>query len=351
MITISLCMIVKNEEAVLARCLDSVGDLADEIIVVDTGSTDRTIEIARSYTDRIFHFPWRDDFAAARNYAFDQAHMEYCLWLDADDVLEPPDRERFRRLKEALPPDTDMVMLPYHAAFDDHGNPTFTYDRERLIRRAAGLRWSGAVHEAIAPTGVVRHGDAAVSHRKTGPGDPDRNLRILEKLRAARPLEPRECFYYARELTYHNRDKEAAAAFEQFLRDGRGWYVDCVQACMDLAECRKRMGQRDLVLPALCAGLRYAPPSSELCCAIGQALMDEKRWQAAAYWYTQALERPVGEGFVTPDCHHYIPMLQLCVCAYHMGDVEKAVQWNDAAAEIHPDSAVCAQNRAFFQGL
>lgn len=351
MITISLCMIVKNEASTLARCLDSVGDLADEIVLVDTGSTDRTIEIASAYTDRIFHFPWCDDFAAARNYSFDQARMDYCLWLDADDVLEPADQERFRRLKETLPPDTDMVMLPYHAAFNEDGSPTFTYDRERLIRRAAGLRWSGAVHEAIAPSGIVLRGDAAISHRKTGPGDPDRNLRILESLRAKRPLEPRECFYYARELTYHNRDEEAAATFEQFLRDGKGWYVDCVQACMDLAECRRRLGQTEQLFPTLTAALRYAPPSSELCCAIGGALMEQQRWQSAAYWYTQALERPAGEGFIIPDCHHYIPMMQLCVCSYHMGNKEAAVKWNEAAAAVHPDSAACAQNRKFFCGI
>jgi glycosyltransferase involved in cell wall biosynthesis len=70
MITISLCMIVKNEEQVLAKCLDSVKDLVEEIIIVDTGSTDSTKEIAAKYTSRIFHFDWIDDFSAARNYSF-----------------------------------------------------------------------------------------------------------------------------------------------------------------------------------------------------------------------------------------------------------------------------------------
>ena len=74
MITISLCMIVKNEEASLARCLDSVNGIADEIVIVDTGSTDRTRQIASRYTDRIVDFEWVDDFAAARNYAFDQGN-------------------------------------------------------------------------------------------------------------------------------------------------------------------------------------------------------------------------------------------------------------------------------------
>ena len=77
MIRISCCMIVKDEEKVLARCLDSIADLMDEIIIVDTGSTDRTKEIARKYTDKIYDFKWIQDFSAARNYAFSLAKMEY----------------------------------------------------------------------------------------------------------------------------------------------------------------------------------------------------------------------------------------------------------------------------------
>ena len=73
MITISLCMIVKNEEKVLARCLDSIADLMDEIIIVDTGSSDNTKEIAKKYTDKIYDFAWIDDFSAARNYSFSKA--------------------------------------------------------------------------------------------------------------------------------------------------------------------------------------------------------------------------------------------------------------------------------------
>ena len=162
MITVSLCMIVKNEERTLRRCLDSVRGLMDEIIIADTGSTDRTVEIARDCGAAVCTFPWCDDFAAARNFAFSKATMQYCMWLDADDVLEPADREAFRKLKETLDPDTDVVMLRYHTGFDESGKPTFSYWSERLLRRAAGFRWQGAVHEAIAPTGKIVYGDAAV---------------------------------------------------------------------------------------------------------------------------------------------------------------------------------------------
>ena len=84
MISISLCMIVKNEEEVLARCLDSLKGLMDEIIIVDTGSTDNTKEIARKYTDLVYDFSWCDDFAAARNFSFSKATKDYIYAPDAD---------------------------------------------------------------------------------------------------------------------------------------------------------------------------------------------------------------------------------------------------------------------------
>ena len=100
MVSVSLCMIVKNEEDVLERCLNSVSDLVDEIVIVDTGSTDRTKEIAARFTRLVLEFPWRDDFAAARNESFAHASMDYCMWLDADDVLLEADREAAEAARE-----------------------------------------------------------------------------------------------------------------------------------------------------------------------------------------------------------------------------------------------------------
>ena len=101
MITISLCMIVKNEADVLRRCLVSIADLMDEIIIVDTGSTDRTKEIASEFTDRIYDYVWQDDFAAARNFAFSKASMEYIYSADADEVVDYFNHKLLAGLKRA----------------------------------------------------------------------------------------------------------------------------------------------------------------------------------------------------------------------------------------------------------
>ena len=235
MATISLCMIVKNEQQVLARCLDSVRGAVDEIVIVDTGSTDSTREIALRYTDRVYDFLWIDDFSAARNFSFDQATMDYCMWLDADDVLTAEDRDGLIALKSSLLPETDVVMMKYNTAFDSAGRPTFSYYRERILRRGK-FRWEGAVHEVIAPSGVILHSPLAVTHQKLHAAEPGRNLRIFEKLLAGgRVLTPREQFYYARELYYAGRYQEAAAAFEAL-----GSYKDSAARAANLQSALER---------------------------------------------------------------------------------------------------------------
>jgi GT2 family glycosyltransferase len=99
---VSLTMIVKDEENNLPHCLESVRGVFDEIVVVDTGSTDRTIEIARSFGAEVFEFAWIDDFAAARNEALAHATGDYAFWLDADDVVDPPEREKLIALLGSL---------------------------------------------------------------------------------------------------------------------------------------------------------------------------------------------------------------------------------------------------------
>ena len=95
----SLCMIVKNEEAVLRECLDSIKELMDEIIIVDTGSTDGTKEIAAEYTPYVYDYQWTDDFAAARNFAFSKATGDYIYSADADEYLDEENRVKFKALK------------------------------------------------------------------------------------------------------------------------------------------------------------------------------------------------------------------------------------------------------------
>ena len=350
--TISLCMIVRDEEAVLGRCLDSVADCVDEIIVVDTGSVDGTREVAARYTRQIYDFVWVDDFAAARNAAFGYATMDYCMWMDADDILLDDDRQAFRQLKEQLDGSADVVMLPYQT-LDGEGHVVLSYNRERLLRREAGFCWQGRVHEAIVPSGNILYGQAAITHCPVGKKDSGRNLRIYRAMLAqGMALGPREQYYYGRELYDHGLYGDAAQAFSTYLERSDGWAVDQVGACRLLAGCYEKAGQTVERLGVLLQALRYAVPDAGLCCDLGRCFLDAQQYRQAIWWYEQALRAvpdPHSGTFLQQDEYGYIPALQLCVCYDRLGQTEKAQQYNEQAAQYHPQSSAVAYNRQYFQ--
>ncbi len=355
MATISLCMIVRNEEDVLERCLESVQGLVDEIIIVDTGSKDRTKEIAKKFTDAVYDFVWVDDFAEARNFSFSHAACDYCMWLDADDVIAPLDRKKFLALKENLNDNVDVVMLRYYTGFDNQGRVTFSYYRERIVRNRLGMVWKGAVHEVIETKGNVHYSDCGITHQKLRSSDPDRNLRIFEKLlEEGKELDPRQQFYYARELYYHKRYQQALEVFRKFLDEGRGWLENNIEACRQCAYCWYGLHQEDKALKALFSSFAYDLPRAETCCDIGQHFLDRKLWEQAAYWYARALEcerRDDRGGFVMPDAYGFLPCIQLCVCYSRLGREKEAQLYNERAAEFQPNSPAVAYNRAYFASL
>lgn len=165
MITISLCMIVKNEADVLRRCLVSIADLMDEIIIVDTGSTDNTKEIAAEFTDKIYDFKWQDDFAAARNFAFSKAEMDYIYSADADEVVDYFNHKRFAELKQALLPEIEIVQMHYITppAFNTTANYQKEY-RPKLYKRLREFVWVDAVHETVRLEPVVYDSDIEIKH-------------------------------------------------------------------------------------------------------------------------------------------------------------------------------------------
>ena len=165
MIKISLCMIVKNEAEVLARCLDSVCDLMDEIIIVDTGSTDDTKAVAARYTDQVYNFTWTNDFSAARNFSFSLANMDYIYAPDADEVLDEKNRQKFFQLKEALLPEIEIVQMKYRTVsnFNTVLNAKTEY-RPKLFKRLRSFEWIDPIHETIRLTPVVYDSDIEILH-------------------------------------------------------------------------------------------------------------------------------------------------------------------------------------------
>lgn len=151
--TVSLCIIAKDEENFISSCINSARPLVDEIILVDTGSADRTAELARQAGAKAFSFLWADDFSAARNFSLDQASGHWVLVLDADEVLEPVSPDEFRSLLEA--PAVEGYFVNIQSYLGEGGGTTLD-QVVRLFKNRPEYRFEGDIHEQVA-TSIKKH--------------------------------------------------------------------------------------------------------------------------------------------------------------------------------------------------
>jgi glycosyltransferase involved in cell wall biosynthesis/tetratricopeptide (TPR) repeat protein len=254
---LSVCMIVKNEESFLAQCLLSVKDIAFQIVVVDTGSTDRTIEIARAFGAEVHRFPWCDDFSAARNAALEHVRGDWVLSLDADEEITPENRTIL--LREMGDPKTLAYRLPIIDKGLEEQGASYV---PRLFRNAPGLFFLGRVHEQVFSSIEARRiewglnnalGKAALLHygyssEVTQSRDKiQRNLRLLEKAVDEMPNEPSLLMNYGLELTRAGREQDG---LEQY------WEAYHVMAAQPAGELVPEL--RETLLTQLCSRLMGA---------------------------------------------------------------------------------------------
>jgi len=225
---ISLCMIVRDEADVLGACLDAAREAADEIVVVDTGSTDRSAEIARSRGALVVHEPWRDDFSAARNAGLERATGDWILVLDADEILAPGGAEKIRAAAKA--PGCVGYYLPIVNVFD--GGERVTALIVRLFRNHPTVRYVNRIHEQVlepllalagergetfavvqAPVAHDGYRESVVALR----GKDERNRRLFELQVGERPDDPYSWYKFADFLRRAGTAGEAAAALRRAL--------------------------------------------------------------------------------------------------------------------------------------
>lgn len=344
-------MIVKNEEDTLGKCLESVSDIVDEIIIVDTGSTDKTKEIASCFTSNIYDFKWIDDFSAARNYSFSKATKEFIFWLDADDILLQEDRLKLINLKQNIKSDIDVVMMNYNYSFDKQGNVTLSHYRERLLKRGNNFKWIDPIHECILFHGNILKTDINVTHKKIH-ANSRRNLMILEKMiTEGKELSPRNLFYYARELHLNGMYDDAIIYFNKFLDTGKGTANENVNSCVDLADCYNAKNDNKNVLKTLLRSFEYDIPRAEVCCNLGYYYKRIEDYEKAVYWFDLAtiLKKPESTWItVHHDYWGYIPFVELSICYYRMGDIDAAIHYNNKAKEIKPNDSLIKHNQEYF---
>lgn len=323
MITVSVCMIVKNEERNLARCLDCLTDFADEIIIVDTGSTDKNKEIAANYTGKIYDFEWINDFAAARNHAFSFATMDYIYTADADEIIDKDNQKKLMQLKQALLPEIEIVQM-YYANQLEYGT-TYNYDRElrpKLFKRLRQFVWHDPVHETVVVDPVVYNSEIDIIHKPHEVHSKRDFATIISNINKGVEISKYLRTMYAKELFISGDDEDFMESYDYFrkLCDGGNLEGDeLVEALCVVCHCANIKGD--------VAGLfKYSlkciasSPCSEICNDIGEYYMSVGDYNEAYVWlYNAAVETvPV----LSKKHGDYIPLSNLIKCCEEMGDRE-----------------------------
>ncbi|MCR4787434.1 MAG: glycosyltransferase, partial [Lachnospiraceae bacterium] len=342
-VSLSVCMIVRDEEPVLERILSKVKLFADELIIVDTGSVDRSKEIAKRYTEKIYDFVWNDDFAAARNHSYEKATCDYIMWLDADDDLENEDIEKLKYLKQHFPRETDVLLLYYDDDTDDenilsHGGLV----RDRWIRRSLNAKWDYPIHEAIRIDknwNVLCRPDIRIFHRKEHVNEEHRNIRIFErKFEEGFTMDSFNRAYYIRELAVEKRYDEARDEFEKLWKEGSRRDID--YALLFYILTMKALKQKTKLCETLEEYLERFGAHEMVFCNIGDIYRGQKRYEDAVLYYRMARGLQIDvrdrKAHLSAYCE-FLPWLGLAKTYLCMGDTQNAKDAIQHAQRSYPD--------------
>ena len=353
MITLSVCMIVKDEKDVLYNSLNSVASFADEIIIVDTGSTDNTKDIARNYTDKIYDFEWCDDFSKARNFSFSKATCDYIMWIDADDIMPIEEQKKMIALKEELDTSIDIVMAKYVTVYSKDMQEQFSFYRERIFKKNKNYTWVDPVHELIIPHGKIYYSNIKIYHNKLKKSPKGRNLKIYRKMVKDKvKFSARQLFYYGNELAFNKYYKSAITIYKKFLSNKEGWVENKIEACKNIALCFKQLKDTNTALQYLYESFIYSLPRAAVCNEIGNIYFENKQYTNAIYWYNlSTIDKPNENSgaFIRHDSYTYIPYTQLMLCYYYIGDIKNAKKYHELCKKLRPTDAMVLHNDKVFE--
>lgn len=375
-VTISMVMIAKDEEANVERCFDSFWDDVDEVVLVDTGSTDGTIAAARAYAEargdiwtavapggmghtnnklKIGHFEWCDDFAAARNYADTLATGTWRAWIDLDD--EAHGLPHLRKLAGEVEPGVMMLYAIYEYAFDETGHCFCELWRERLVRAAANTEWIGPVHECqIGRGSIVRvdKEDARWVHHRSGMEIRDRNELLLRKWLEDEPDNPRAESYLAFELmgsrvqrevegqvlSEPDREKiaESIPHFQRYLSMPNQPADARAQTARRCAQALMVMGLYDEAQAVTLPLLAECPWWPDSLLTLAEVAHEKQEWARTIDFSNQVLQRgqPDTMLIVNPEDYTLRPRVLIASAMASLGKLEEACKTAQQVVDVNP---------------
>lgn len=353
MTTLSLNVIVGPAEQVeLERLMKSVqgplGPLFDEIVVTTTSPDEQVKSVAKKYATRVPEFQWCDDFSAARNFSFSQSTSSYILWLDADDILSAESYKSLLENKEKIV-DYEVILLPYNYAHDEKGTPIVVLPRERIIVNNGKYQWHDAIHEYIDFTGASRltKWEIPVTHARSKPFNPDRNLKILEKMYSQPGCKPRTAFYYGKEL--FDSGKGGIEILEKYVEGPADYQDNKASACIRLAKWY--MDRQDINNAEKWAaiGTGHHNGYAELYVVLGAIWEARGSLEKAVEFFLRAANTPFGQAGMAQmrDFYTFLPCAKLASCYHNLHQWDKADQYADKALSYKPGTQAIIELKGY----
>ncbi len=348
---ITAALIVRNEAGKIAKCLSSVRDHVDEIVVVDTGSTDETRQIVATFTDRIFDFVWCNDFSKTRQYAFDQATGDWVFWMDADDILIGG--ENLRAEIDAFAPETSSVGWKY--VYINDGVATLEHWRERLVRNDGSFRWQGRVHETLSRNGedqrVYSDRIYIEHHQEHEPARSRRNLNILEAEFAelGDGVAPRTLFYLGNEYMEYGEWEQAIERYRLYLQRGT-WQDERYFAAIRLGRSLRNLQRYDEAIDAYLSALKERPDFPHAYFGLAEIYYYQQRWDRVIHWAEigERIPSPMTTLFLIKTEWEYDWLIHYTNALYHVGRLQDAIEWTNHALSLRPEDAYHLSNKSYF---
>lgn len=348
-VTTSLCMIVRNEEQNLRDCLRPVAKLFDEIVIVDTGSTDDTRNIALEFTSKVYDFPWCDDFAAARNEALRHAGCDWIFWLDADDRIPPGETPNLRSLLKGLRLENGCYFMTTRCKPKHECDGFSLLSHIRLFRSTPELQWRGRVHEQLRPEPrelgfflryhplkIIHMGyaDASLDLRKA-----QRNIRLLRMDFAAAPDDVSVLLHLAYAYCRAGSFCEAEMYLD-LLSDRMGSVADWVRAAYSLKiQIALNRGDIEGALDQARRASGQFPDDAPLLFSFAEVLYDIDQYQSCIGVLRHVLRLPepkVVHGIAKGDITTKLAPLLLSECYREVGKLKESIHLARSLLERFP---------------
>ncbi|WP_035098530.1 glycosyltransferase family 2 protein [Anoxybacteroides tepidamans] len=348
---LSLCMIVKNEEKVLQRCLDSVYGIVDEIIIVDTGSEDRTKEIALQYVDRVYEFEWTNSFADARNYAQQHANGEWILVLDADEYVDRSNLTEMVKVLRQTNENTDAYDVTIYNFMGTYGERVLQHRNTRLYRNIPNIRYHRAIHEQLrredgqplnAIQGLLNVYHSGYMHQTITEKDKhQRNAPLIEKELQARENVAFDYFNLGNEYLSKGEIEKAIQSFLKAYKEKTDFRLSWVSFCIvQIVLCLKYLERFHDALNVIADAEKLYSITADFKYLKGEIYYLQHRYDDALLELNELVQNKdkYTHCVKTFEYLEYDPHMLLGHIYKHKGDIQSAIQHYTSALSVNNKS-------------